>query len=1688
MLFRKLRKRKLFNIIGKSNIKNKYPNIFNFILFNIIIFLLLKNIENGYIEIRVNQFSSNNKLISDAYERELPNNIYLNLNGIEVLQNVNIRNTNIDFGNNLIKLEWEHALSDFSYMFSDLTSITEVYMDQSIFDSNYNINMKYMFRNCLNLIKFSYRIDYGESYIIKNMEGMFYNCPSLLSFNFDDFYLDSYQITDAENNIYYIYNNLNLAYMFYNCQSLENISFNEEHRYCNITNAEKMFYNCSSLTSINLTNFGFDDKVDLFNMFYNCKNLETIIMPYSYDNFGISNMYQMFYNCESLKEIEIKISKRYEDYIDMSQLFYNCNNLTSINIINFELLYISNFNEMFYNCFSLESIEIKPYYINDIESINMNKMFYNCYSIKSITFDIDYNNDLSESNNNKNFYYPNDMSYMFYNCIELEKIIFKYFNTTYTQNMTYMLYNCENLNNFDITYSNFSNTLINDMKGMFQNLRGLNRLDLTNFYTPNVIMMWDMFNGCTNLISLYIRNFDTSKVTDMESMFDGCSNLISLDINNFNTTNVQYMNKMFQNCISLKSLYFKYLTTESLGTMYRMFYNCKDLVYLNLYSLTESGQSIVQMFDDSSYTFKLCIKEEENIPNIFQILNETSFERDCSDFCYGTNNQRIYIQSKKICCAKYVYKEECLDRCPIRTKDTNRDKICEDLNCSYYYDYGQESCSNNNSIPDGYYMNSTELKTIDKCYENCRTCNRTGNNLTMNCLTCKEETPFLYLGNCFNSCLYGEYEDDNGIKRCKCYNRKCSKCSERSLILDLCEECNEGFYPKKEEYIINQRFFNCYKEPEEYYLDEVNGKKMYRHCYPSCQYCIQGGDKYNHFCTSCNYENSFSIIIENKTFSNDTNTITTYMDFTSIIDYNNNSNYSGLTLMNCYQNCPYNYYFDEDGNYTCLHDPGCPDDRKLLIYNTRECVKTCEGLENKYEFQVKCFRECPPESTSDIIGTGFFCKADCPKQKPFELIITQTCYTCCKIMERYNNSCILNYKGNITDAIHDIIMTCIKEDIVDTFDYNFITENQSLILEDSPYVYEITSTDCTYVKQDLGRVRLGNCAKVLKDYYGIDRNDPLYILKVDAFVDGKIGPKTEYEVYYPFTDKLHQLDISICEGIDISIDVPINITIDNIDKYDRNSGYYNDICYKYTNENGADVTLEDRQEEFGRYNRSICDENCRLVGVDSNNERAECSCDLVFNIPFASQIVVNKDKLYKFMNIKNIANFKIMICYKLFFSSEGIKENIGFYCLLLTLVVYFICLIYFYKKDYKPLKVIVNEIVFAKKNEKYLEKKYKFKFDKRKKSVFRSYIQNKKLENQLDALKLFQEEKNKNNNLDNKNNSDLLNKQEKKDEINKTKNETINPVEETKEKEIRKANSNSSGLVNKENNIKNAPPIRNKNRTKNKIDIVKYNSSTKMTLNSKRNSIHIINKKYFEKFNEKQKKKIRFILSYIDAELNDLSYKKAVEDDNRTYFQYYYSLLITNHTFIKIFNKRDYNAYSIKVLLFFFDFASNYAVNALFFTDDTMHQIYKDSGDYNIIYQLPQIIYSTIISVIIDNIISYLGLSQDDILSVKHVKKVKDVERRAKEVLRTLHIKFIFFFIINFIFITIFWYYLGCFCAVYTNTQFHLIKDTLISFGTSSITPLGKSLIPGIFRIPTLHKYGKGKKVIYLLSQFLQKI
>ena len=128
-----------------------------------------------------------------------------------------------------------------------------------------------------------------------------------------------------------------------------------------------------------------------------------------------------------------------------------------------------------------------------------------------------------------------------------------------------------------------------------------------------------------------------------------------------------------------------------------------------------------------------------------------------------------------------------------------------------------------------------------------------------------------------------------------------------------------------------------------------------------------------------------------------------------------------------------------------------------------------------------------------------------------------------------------------------------------------------------------------------------------------------------------------------------------------------------------------------------------------------------------------------------------------------------------------------------------------------------------------------------------------------------------------------------------------------------------------------------------------------------------------------------------------------------------------------------------------------------------MYKIYKDGGKYNFIYQLPLTIYSTIICTLINSLIKALALSQKNILEIKNWENEETLVQKAESVLNCLKIKFGLFFIFSHILSILFWYFVGCFCSVYRNTQIHLVKDTLISFGFSLLYPLTIYLLPSIF-------------------------
>ena len=223
-----------------------------------------------------------------------------------------------------------------------------------------------------------------------------------------------------------------------------------------------------------------------------------------------------------------------------------------------------------------------------------------------------------------------------------------------------------------------------------------------------------------------------------------------------------------------------------------------------------------------------------------------------------------------------------------------------------------------------------------------------------------------------------------------------------------------------------------------------------------------------------------------------------------------------------------------------------------------------------------------------------------------------------------------------------------------------------------------------------------------------------------------------------------------------------------------------------------------------------------------------------------------------------------------------------------------------------------------------------------------------------------------------------------------------------------------------------------------------------------------------------------------DEELNSLKYKDALELDKRTYFQYYVSLLLKKQLILFSFlPANDYNIISLKITLFIVSFSLYFTINGFFFSDKTMHKIYKDNGAFNIIYQIPQILYSSFVTAVINMILKNLSLSERDMLKIKQQKDIKVTITISKDIKRCIYIRFGIFIVISLLLMLFFWYFISCFCAVYNNTQIILLKDTLLSFGLSMLYPIGLSLIPGIFRIPSLRSEKQNKKCLYNFSKII---
>ena len=106
---------------------------------------------------------------------------------------------------------------------------------------------------------------------------------------------------------------------------------------------------------------------------------------------------------------------------------------------------------------------------------------------------------------------------------------------------------------------------------------------------------------------------------------------------------------------------------------------------------------------------------------------------------------------------------------------------------------------------------------------------------------------------------------------------------------------------------------------------------------------------------------------------------------------------------------------------------------------------------------------------------------------------------------------------------------------------------------------------------------------------------------------------------------------------------------------------------------------------------SLCKEDFKFISYGKESKKVSCECFIKFLIPIFEEIKINKDRLKKnFIEVNNIINIKILKCYKLIFSKEGIIKNIGSYILLSTILINIVLNFIFCLKDHKNIYNKIN--------------------------------------------------------------------------------------------------------------------------------------------------------------------------------------------------------------------------------------------------------------------------------------------------------------------------------------------------------------------------------------------------------------
>ena len=413
------------------------------------------------------------------------------------------------------------------------------------------------------------------------------------------------------------------------------------------------------------------------------------------------------------------------------------------------------------------------------------------------------------------------------------------------------------------------------------------------------------------------------------------------------------------------------------------------------------------------------------------------------------------------------------------------------------------------------------------------------------------------------------------------------------------------------------------------------------------------------------------------------------------------------------------YYFEEEKTFNIIYNNKNKETSIIKInnnkkyeiknFNFKDNYNECQKLNNfmlfysnnKFGFDI--ISECYSDNNLqlNILYDNFFDSSLSFNISEENQLIDDN--ESCKSEDFFNGLCQIN---NTDTKNVDEMIKMIREGILDG-SLNFLLEDlinnerKNIIVKYNNIIYSITTSNTEDKENDVNYetsiIKLGDCENILKNEYKISDNEFLIIFSIEMIEKDLLYHPIEYEVYSLSQNKALNLDY--CNDVKIEIISPFKIDKNNLFKYNTSNEYYSDICYAYETEEGTDISLEDRRNEFIDNNMSLCEENCELNSYNNKTKKLSCECLVKIKFPIISEIIIDTKKIRKyFVDIKTVTNFNVMNCYHLLFSKTGLTNNIGSYLLLSIIFLDIILSVYFIFKEHRLFKEKIRNIINSETN------------------------------------------------------------------------------------------------------------------------------------------------------------------------------------------------------------------------------------------------------------------------------------------------------------------------------------------------------------------------------------------------------